>query len=81
MLCVFTPPMGVRTLTVTDAAYERLAALKRPGESFTDVILRLTGRRSLTELADAFSPGEARSLAEAMLAARDERRDARRRRP
>lgn len=71
--------MGVRTITVTDAAYERLAREKRPGESFTDVILRLTGRRSLAGLADAFSPAEARALAEAYVTARDERRDLRRR--
>lgn len=70
--------MGVRTITITDAAYERLAAQKRPGESFTDVVLRLTGRRSLAELAEAFSPAESRALAEAHLAARDERRDPRR---
>ena len=71
--------VGVRTITITDAAYERLAREKRPGESFTDVVLRLTGRRSLAELADAFTPAEARGLAEAHLAARDERRDPRRR--
>ena len=71
--------MGVRTLTVTDAAYERLAAMKRPGESFTDVILRLTGRRPIARLADLLSPAEAAGLAEASIAARDERRDTRRR--
>lgn len=72
--------MGVRTITITDAAYERLAREKRPGESFTDVVLRLTGRRSLSELPATFSPAEARSLAEALLQARDERRVAPRRR-
>lgn len=72
--------MGVRTITVTDQAYERLAREKRAGESFTDVILRLTGRRSLGELAEAFSPAEARAFAEAVHAARDERHDLRRRR-
>jgi predicted CopG family antitoxin len=72
--------VGVRTITVTDAAYERLAREKRPGESFTDVILRLTGQRSLRDLPALVTPTEARALAEALLAARDERRDARRRR-
>ncbi|HVL48674.1 MAG TPA: antitoxin VapB family protein [Candidatus Thermoplasmatota archaeon] len=71
--------MPVRTLTVTDAAYQRLARLKRPGESFTDVVLRLTGERSLADLPALVTPSEARALAEAMLAARDERRDPRRR--
>lgn len=73
--------MAVRTLTVTDAAYERLAAMKRPGESFTDVILRLTGKRSLTRLTELLSPAEASAIAEAVIAARDERRSAARRRP
>jgi len=71
--------MGVRTITVTDAAYARLAAQKRAGESFTDVVLRLTGRRSLARLQELLSPGEARAVAEAVLAARDERRNAGRR--
>lgn len=71
--------MPVRTLTVTEQAYERLARLKRPGESFTDVILRLTGRSSLRGLPDLVTPAEARALAEAVIAARDERVDRRRR--
>lgn len=71
--------MGVRTITVTGAAYERLAALKRPGESFTDVILRITGHRPIARLTELLSPAEAASVAEAAIAARDERRDHRRR--
>ncbi len=35
--------MAAKTLTVTEEAYERLKAHKRPGESFTDVVLRLAG--------------------------------------
>lgn len=35
--------MGTRSLTITDEAYERLKERKREGESFTDVINRLTG--------------------------------------
>ena len=72
--------MAVRTITITDAAYERLAAMKRPGESFTDVILRVTGKRSLLRLGELLSPAESSAIAEALLRARDERRDAGRRR-
>lgn len=57
--------MPVRTLTVTDEAYARLAAEKRANESFTDVILRLTARRSLEDLAAALPPREVNALAEA----------------
>ncbi|HVM46194.1 MAG TPA: antitoxin VapB family protein, partial [Candidatus Thermoplasmatota archaeon] len=54
-----------RTLTVTDEAYARLAAAKRANESFTDVILRLTARRSLEDLAAALAPREVNGMAEA----------------
>ncbi|HEX2022373.1 MAG TPA: antitoxin VapB family protein [Candidatus Thermoplasmatota archaeon] len=57
--------MPVRTLTVTEDAYARLASEKRPGESFTDVLLRLTARRSLEDLAAALSPREVAGIAEA----------------
>jgi len=44
--------MAVKTITVTEDAYEALAALKREGESFSDVIRRLArGSRSLLEFA------------------------------
>lgn len=66
-------PMGTKTISVTEAAYESLAERKRPGESFTDVILRLTRRRSLAELADVVSDDEAEALAEAVEANREER--------
>ena len=36
--------MGTRRLTITEEAYERLRALKRTDESFTDTVLRLTDR-------------------------------------
>ncbi len=34
--------MGTKTIRVSETAYERLAARKREGESFSDVIERLT---------------------------------------
>ena len=35
--------MASKNVTVTEEAYERLVACKRKDESFTDVLLRLTG--------------------------------------
>lgn len=38
--------MGYKTISLSDKAYKKLAALKREGESFTDVILRLCSTAS-----------------------------------
>lgn len=35
--------MATTTISLTEDAYENLKALKREGESFSDVVLRLTG--------------------------------------
>lgn len=43
--------MGSKTISVSDEAYARLKALKRPNESFSDTINRLTGRKRLSEIA------------------------------
>lgn len=67
--------MATKTLSITEAAYERLAAEKRPGESFTDVILRLTKRRSIFDLHKLVTKAEAESVAEAYLENRREQRE------
>jgi len=49
--------MGFKTISLSDEAYERLASLKRKGESFTDVILRLcskTPKKPLASFAGAW---------------------------
>lgn len=69
--------MGTKTISITDSAYQRLAQEKRAGESFTDVILRLTGRRSLRELSEIVSPDEASALASAIDGNRENRRQRR----
>jgi len=54
--------MGAKNISISDEAYERLRALKKPGESFTDVINRLSGKRSIMELAGVLSKEEAREM-------------------
>jgi len=50
--------MGFRTISLSDEAYRKLASMKRKGESFTDVILRLCSgapRKPLASFAGAWS--------------------------
>ncbi|MFY3740041.1 MAG: putative CopG family antitoxin [Candidatus Nitrosomirales archaeon] len=54
--------MGARNISISDEAYERLKSIKQPGESFTDVINRLTSRRSILELAGLISREEGREM-------------------
>ena len=59
--------------TITQDAYSRLASLKGPSESFSDVIRRVTGKHSLMELAGMLSKKEADGMRSAI---RDMRKDA-----
>lgn len=48
-----------RMVQLSDEAYNRLNMLKRSGESFSDVVLRVTGgARTLMELRGLRSPAE-----------------------
>lgn len=54
--------MSVKTITITEDAYNRLAARKTEGESFSEVIRKLTGRHSLLELAGILTESEAKKV-------------------
>jgi predicted CopG family antitoxin len=43
--------MGYKTISLSDEAYKLLASIKREGESFTDVILRLCSKATKKPLA------------------------------
>ena len=62
-----------KSIRLSEEAYERLDAHKREEETFSEVVLRLAGERSLLELAGILSDGEADALRDAV----DERRDRR----
>lgn len=70
--------MGTRTISLADDAYEALSAMRRPGESFSDVVRRLTRSRSLTDLGEIMDQEAAESVAEAVEANRRERIERRR---
>ena len=56
--------MPTRTISITEEAYERLRTQKAPKESFTDVINRITGKRSIMELAGILSKEDAEKMEE-----------------
>lgn len=54
--------MASRTVNLADDAYELLRAQKREGESFSDVVRRLAGHRSLAELEGLLTPAQAKRV-------------------
>ncbi|TKX71691.1 MULTISPECIES: antitoxin VapB family protein [Halorubrum] len=52
----------MKTITLDEEAYERLESHKREGESFSDVAMRIAGKRSWTEVAGFLSESEADEL-------------------
>lgn len=72
--------MASKTVSLSEDAYARLARLRKPGESFSDVVRRITPGRSLTELAGLFTKAEGKALAEAVEEMRGERLQRRQRR-
>ncbi|MBW1669723.1 MAG: antitoxin VapB family protein [Deltaproteobacteria bacterium] len=56
--------MGSKNISISEEAYQRLASLKKPNESFTQVINRLTQKRSILELAGTLSEQEAAEITE-----------------
>lgn len=54
--------MATKTISITEDAYERLKVRKGAHESFSDVINKVTGKRSLMELAGILSKEEGEEL-------------------
>lgn len=54
--------MATKTISITEEAYGRLADKKEKNESFSDVIIKITGRGSLLDLAGLLTEKEAEEL-------------------
>jgi predicted CopG family antitoxin len=67
--------MGVKTISVSDEAYARLKSLKKAGESFSDVINRLTSRKRLSEIAGALNDEDVDVIESAIASIRSRSRD------
>jgi predicted CopG family antitoxin len=50
--------LGTKNIAISDEAYQRLKALKKPGESFTELIERMTRSRGILELSGILSNQE-----------------------
>lgn len=78
-VCAHTQTM-TKTVGLSDDAYERLVAVKAPGESFSEVVRRLTGAHLLLRLVGTMDDATAEIYRKALRAGRarrDRRRDAR----
>jgi predicted CopG family antitoxin len=64
-----------KSIRLSEDAYERLAAHKRENETFSDVVLRLAGERSLLELAGILDDDEADAMRKAVEERRARRGD------
>lgn len=54
--------MATKTISITEEAYDRLKARKFETESFTDVINKITNKRSIMELAGILTKDEGTKL-------------------
>ncbi len=67
--------MATKTLTITEDAYERLAARKENNESFSEVIVRYFPKHSLMEIAGILTHEEAGSLRRSIAESRKRSRE------
>jgi predicted CopG family antitoxin len=65
--------MGTKTISLADDAYEKLKRHKREGESFSDVVRRLTGETTLSTYFGALDEETADELDAILETRRDER--------
>jgi predicted CopG family antitoxin len=68
--------MGTTTISLSDDAYERLKAMKREGESFSDVVRRLTAGAELGDYYGVLDDDTGAELAGVVAERRSETTDA-----
>jgi predicted CopG family antitoxin len=64
--------MGTKNIAISDEAYQRLKSLKKPGESFTELIERMTKKKGVLDLAGVLTVKEGRTMRETVERMREE---------
>lgn len=64
-----------KSIRLSEEAYERLAAHKREDETFSEVVLRIAGERSLLDIAGVLDDEEADAVRAAVAERRERRSD------
>lgn len=72
--------MTVKTLTVTEEAYNILKAAKGPQDSFSDTIVRIGNRKPISEFFGALKGEQGERFEKAIMDARKRRNSAHRKR-
>ena len=67
--------MGYKTISLSEEAYEVLRKAKRENESFSQVVMRLAHRRTLSDFIDSISDDSVIKLSQALEDFRKERRE------
>lgn len=61
-MCTYVPFMATKTITITEAAYEKLKLRKKENESFSDVINRVMPYTDWNDFVGIFSQKSASNL-------------------
>ena len=64
--------MATKNIAISEEAYQRLRALKKPGESFTDVIDRITKSKGILDLVGVLSESDAAEITKQISDSREE---------
>ncbi|APX95917.1 antitoxin VapB family protein [Natronorubrum daqingense] len=64
-----------RTIRLTEDAYRKLKSHKQSGESFSEVVERLAGKRSLLDLTGTFTEDEVDEMRDAIQEQEDKSRE------
>ena len=65
--------MGYKTISLSEKAYEMLGKIKRENESFSQVVIRLSNRKTLNDFVGCVSKNSSEKLMDALRTFRDER--------